>query len=88
MRKGASKRQAEEDEVLGRCIRVISNCYLNEPFPKLAQFSSPSKLYELIERSRKEKIGLTKYELKDIIFDQGKKLKALVEDELLDYYLL
>lgn len=88
MRKGVSKQQAEDDEVLGRCIRLISTCYLKEPFPTLAQFSSNRKLDEIIDKHRKEKINLTKNELKDLIFDQGYKLKALVEDELLDYYLL
>ena len=87
MRKGVSKQQAESEEVLGRCIQLMSTCYLDKPFPQLAQFSSPNKLYELIEKNRKD-IILNKYELTDTIFDQGNKMKLLVEEELLNYYLI
>lgn len=88
MRKGINKRQAEEDEVLGRCIRLISTCYLNKPYPILSQLSDSDDLYELITKHRKEGIKLNKYELRETIYSQGCKLKSLVEDDLLDYYLL
>lgn len=88
MRKGVSKQQAESEEVLGRCIRLISTCYLDKPFPTLAQFATNRMLDELIEKHRKENIKLETRIIKGLIFDQGYKLKALVEDELLDYYLL
>jgi hypothetical protein len=88
MQKGVSKRQAEEDEVLGRCIRIVSTFYLKKPFPVLSQFASRKDLDELIEDNRKEYINLSTYELQELIFNQGNKLKALIEDNLLEYYLL
>ena len=88
MRKGKSKREAEDEVILGRCIRLISTCYLDEPFPSLAQYSTNRKLDELIKKHRKEDIRLDNISIKSLIFDNGYKLKALIEDELLDYYLL
>ena len=88
MRKGVDKRKAEDDEVLGRCIRLISTCYLNKPYPILSQFSDRRDLDELILASRKEGVELGTYELQELIYRQGCKLKSLVEDDLLDYYLL
>jgi|14BtaG_2_1085337.scaffolds.fasta_scaffold67114_2 hypothetical protein len=88
MRKGLSKQQAEEDEVLGRCIRIISTCYLDKPFPKLAQYSTNKNLDEIIELNKKNNIQLSTNEIKELIFSQGSKLKSLVEEDLLNYYLL
>jgi hypothetical protein len=88
MRKGISKQQAEEEEVLGRCYRFISNCYLKEPLPKYAQFSTQAKLDQLIELNKKTNIELSTNEIKELIFSQGDKLKILVEEDLLNYYLL
>ena len=88
MLKGKSKQQAEQDEVLGRCIEVISKIYLDKPLARYAQFSSQEDLNTLINRNKRKEIDMSVSQVKDEIMTNGYKLKALLEDDLLKYYLV
>lgn len=89
MRKGYNKRHQEDQEVYSRCMQFISKIYCNKECPKWfdnmnKQFVEDNYIYDY----KKSFINLENEQVRSLITRQGRELKQMIENDLLDYYII